>query len=548
MLALIGLTIIAFSSVQTQTALAKHYQSKLSDKQIIRNLRVIKSTNPTNNAWTKYYRSLLQSKRYSFTAPYIKLNPYGTAPLTALMIFNSPKPTQVSYTVQGKSPATNISNTVSGYQSQHQVPIIGLYADYKNVVTVTLKYQDGSQSSKNFTITTAKLPATITDSQIKVQNVQTNKMDLGANKLTVLARTSRPTFAVDANGEVRWYYLRWNEHLFKQLRDGHLLLVNKTTGKYYRYNLLMETDYLGRIYREYHFDQSLNGHYGGKGISVVHHDTCELSNGNLLLTVSDGSKYVEDTVAELNRKSGKITKVIDFKKIFPASMYQKCKIKAGDDTIAGMGLLDWLHINAIDYDAATGNLLVSARNQDMIWAINYQNRKLQWIFSSKKASSWPKTYRKYLLKPLNGAKYTGGQHGLYLLRHNGSKVDVLLYDNNIAVTYGDKRQSGKYSAATEYEIDPAKKTIKQLWSYGKNLGAANFTKIIGNAQRLTNGNTLIDFGFKNNGRESNVIEVTPNGEQVFNLTTFNKASDKTYVYRAYRMSFYPNNYHFDLNK
>ena len=58
----------------------------------------------------------------------------------------------------------------------------------------------------------------------------------------------------------------------------------------------------------------------------------------------------------------------------------------------------------------------------------------------------------------------------------------------------------------------------------------------------------INFGFKNKGKESNIIEVDAYGNQVFNLTITNSAKDMTYVYRAYRMQFYPDNYVFDATK
>ncbi len=65
---------------------------------------------------------------------------------------------------------------------------------------------------------------------------------------------------------------------------------------------------------------------------------------------------------------------------------------------------------------------------------------------------------------------------------------------------------------------------------------------------MNNGNTLINFGFKNKGKESNIIEVDAYGNQVFNLIITNSAKDMTYVYRAYRMQFYPDNYVFDATK
>lgn len=522
-----------------------------NEKQIIKNLNVKKTSNSENNNLTSKYRKLVGNSKYTFSKPYIKVNPYKNAPLTALMIFKTDQPAKVSYKVIGKTYKTTITNSVKGYHKNHQIPIIGLYADYKNKVEITLTTTSGKTKKKTFSIQTGKLPENITSTPIYLTNVNKEKMDIGNNKLTVLDRTSRQTYAVDADGQVRWYYLRWNEHIFEQLNNGHLLLFTKIKSSDYRYNLLVETDYLGRIYNQYAFDKNMGNSYkrkNSKGISVVHHDVCELPNGNLLLTVDDGSKYVEDTLAELDRKTGKIVNVINFKNVFPKEMYAKSKLKAIDKANQGLGLIDWLHLNDVDYDAKTGDILLSSRNQDMIWSMNYKTKKLNWIFTSKKASTWPKKYRKYLLKPTAGTKYTGGQHALYLLKHNGKNLDVLLYNNNIAVTNGDKTASGKYSAAVEYEINTSKKTIKQTWSFGEELGKANFTSVIGNAQRLSNGNTLVDFGYKYNGSLSNIIEVDKNNQEVFNLTTYNNASDKTYVYRAYRMNFYPSNYVFNLLK
>ncbi|MCQ5003080.1 aryl-sulfate sulfotransferase, partial [Escherichia coli] len=98
--------------------------------------------------------------------------------------------------------------------------------------------------------------------------------------------------------------------------------------------------------------------------------------------------------------------------------------------------------------------------------------------------------------PTKGTTITGGQHDLTLLSSKNGKLKVLLYDNNIDVTNGNAKTSGKYSQAVQYTIDTKKKTIKQTWSYGKSLGKDNFTRVIGSAQRLSNGNTLIDFGYK----------------------------------------------------
>ncbi|WP_334683529.1 hypothetical protein [Loigolactobacillus coryniformis] len=57
---------------------------------------------------------------------------------------------------------------------------------------------------------------------------------------------------------------------------------------------------------------------------------------------------------------------------------------------------------------------------------------------------------------------------------------------------------------------------------------------------------MIDFGFQNKGKSSNIIEVDGQ-QQVFNVKLTNPAS-KAYVYRAYRLPVYDSSYQFDVNQ
>lgn len=76
------------------------------------------------------------------------MNPYENSPLTALMVFHTDKPAKISYRVIGKTENTTIENKVKGYQADHQVPIVGLYAGYDNSVEVTMTDQAGKKTSK----------------------------------------------------------------------------------------------------------------------------------------------------------------------------------------------------------------------------------------------------------------------------------------------------------------------------------------------------------------------------------------------------------------
>ena len=522
----------------------RHYSlGVISDKQIIKNINShLLKNNPTSKQ-TKNYAKIVKSTTRTLDNAYVKVNPYGTSPLTALMIFKTDQAAKVTYTVVGKTDNTSITNTVKGYQTTHQVPIVGLYANYSNQVQVTLTYKDGTTEQKTFTIKTGKLPKNLRQTKITVSKSNKSKMQIGNNELTYINKTSEEPFAVDADGNIRWYSTLYSRHTFVQLSNGHLLIQNRTNGNKGSYNVLSETDYLGRIYRRYRFSDKLGKSSLEQYITAVHHDALELPNHNLLVTISGGDKYAEDVIAEIDYKTGKTVKVIDFKKLLPSSMYRNYS-----STTTKGGKIDWLHMNSLYYDQKTGNLLVSARNQDITMSINYKSGKINWIYSGKKKSSWPKKYRSKLLTSAKGTTITGGQHDLTLLSSKNGKLKVLLYDNNIDVTNGNAKTSGKYSQAVQYTIDTKKKTIKQTWSYGKSLGKDNFTRVIGSAQRLSNGNTLIDFGYKHDGSQSNIIEVDKNNNQVFNLTISSSKTDRTYVYRAYRVKFTPSNFVFDATK
>lgn len=122
----------------------------------------------------------------------------------------------------------------------------------------------------------------------------------------------------------------------------------------------------------------------------------------------------------------------------------------------------------------------------------------------------------------------------------------MLFNNNMAVSNGDKKTSGKYSEGVSYLIDEQDKTIKKTWSYGKTLGKTNFSEVIGCTRKLTNGDYLIDFGFNDQGKTSRIVEVDPKTNKVVYNLTFTNFTTIGYAYRAERFSLYSQNYQFKL--
>lgn len=489
------------------------------------------------------YQKILTSGEYDADNIYVKLDPYEASPLSALLLFQTEEAMRVDISVAGKSEKTTINNRFSGYTTKRSIPVLGLYADTKNIVTVTLTDKAGNSMKKSVTIKTGTLPDSI--AKINVKKADTQKMELGDSQITFVVPSTKQAYAFDTNGDVRWYSTRYNSHIFKELENGNLLYLTKESNTAETYNVLLETDYVGKIYKRYDFSSASATNETGQSDgeqTVIHHDGIELPNGNLLLTVSDGSQYIEDTMIELDRDTGKIEKTIDLKDILPKSFY-----KEYDSTSREDGKIDWFHQNSVVYDQSDDSIVISGRNQDTIMKIAYDTKEIKWIMGD--SGSWPKSYQKYFLAGTVNA--SGGQHAALVLPdqdNDEETTDILFYNNNISVTRGEEKTSGKYSAARQVRILEEEKTIEEIWDFGEELGKDYYTKIIGSARYLAvTGNRLVDFGYRAEGKTSSIMEVTPEGETVLevDLTDFPTSA---WAYRAERFSLYNANWQYQLQE
>lgn len=477
------------------------------------------------------------SRDATLDKPYVKLNPYGTSPLTALLLFNTDEKMKITVEVEGENADTTIESEVnSEYTTQHEVAVLGLYADKANTVKITAVTKDGKKTEKIVTIQTDKLPAEMPTIDVKTSD--TKKMEQTGNQLTFITPSTKYAYGVDSNGDVRWYSTKYNSHVFKELKNGHLLYLTKYDNADDTYSLLLETDYLGKIYHAYSMTTEAESEQSGSSSkSAIHHDAIELPSGNLLLTINDDTKYMEDTMIEIDRQTGEVVKTIDLKDILPEEFYKDYKARSD-------GKVDWFHQNAIWYDESDDSIIISSRSQDTVMKIDYESTKIKWILSDKEG--WPASYKKYLLDPTgDDFKYPAGQHAVEILPDQDDDpdtVDILLYDNNEVVTRGNEAESGKYSEAVQYRINEKTKKVEMVFSFGKDLGEDYWTEIVGGARYMeSTGNYLINFGHRKDGKESSIIEVNQAGEVVFemNLTSF---PNSAWAYRAERFSLYPASY------
>lgn len=402
---------------------------------------------------------------YTFANPYVKLNPYLIAPLTALVMFKTAEPTTVAVTVKGKEKGGDISFNFPT-ATEHMIPIYGLYADYANHVELAL---DNGETNV-ITIQTEAVPE-----RVKLPTrINTTAEYFQDNLMFVSPTSTAATAAYDYKGEVRWYGTLNFAFDIKRAKNGRLLLgTNRLVAPPYHTTGLYEMGMIGKIYKEYRLP------------SGYHHDQFEMEDGNLLILTQDLPRgTVEDMCVLVDRKTGQILKTWDYQKVLPTN-------------VGGSGSQDshdWFHNNAVWYDKKTNSLTLSGRHQDIIINLDFETGALNWIIGDPEG--WPQELvNKYFFKPVGEGDFDWQyeQHACFICP-NG---DIMTFDNGhwrskIKENYVAAKDN--FSRGVRYRIDTEKMEIEQVWQYGKERGAEFFSTYICNVEYYGEGHYLVHSG------------------------------------------------------
>jgi Arylsulfotransferase (ASST) len=318
---------------------------------------------------------------------------------------------------------------------------------------------------------------------------------------------------IDAEGSVaHTWNMPYPPGLYGYLTDNGTLFYN---GK-------IPTDsFLGR--RPFQGGAAMEVDWNGRVLWEVrqpdhHHDGRLLRNGNVLLlcatalpeevarqvrggipgTEDDGRMYA-DYLVEMTTSGETIWEWRVWEHLDPATR----PITAPGDTRA-----EWTHGNTV-IELPNGKILLSMRNISTIVRIDRQTGQIDWELGPP---------------PLSGAHAVNPlPNGNLLIFDNGPyRVDQATIAPNAA------------PFSRVIEVDPTTNAI--VWTYQEPTAQNFFSALISNAQRLPNGNTLI-----NEGLFGRLFEVTPDGETVweyvnpyFGSATAPPQAQTNTIFRAYR--------------
>lgn len=379
----------------------------------------------------------LKENKYLFEEPCVILNPYGRTPLCAYVMFWTEEPCAVQFTVKGKTKEADICEKIVTLENWHRVPVYGLYPEMENEVKLEMIDKSGTViAEKKLMILTDKLPDSMNDLvQVK------KKTEKSAMKLILAVGKSMPyPAAFDEQGDIR-YMMRFRPRgygFFPVANDRFIVMERQTllpTPLIPHSTQMYEMDYLGRVYRTYYVP---NG---------IHHDVCEMTpGGNLLVASNSQCGHVEDCIAEVNRETGKIEKVLDMRKIFGTAYRDRT---------------NWVHINSLDYDSSKKQVYFSARNIHTIGCIDWKKDKLKWILGEK--NMWKeRPFSKKLLSTPENMPWHFQQHSAKLIRENldgrEDTIHIMIFDNHWHVRRKNKFfDNDEQSYVTIYTIDEKKK-------------------------------------------------------------------------------------------
>lgn len=434
--------IVLYDGQKLQDEAKKELEKIMSDNTKVTdsNINYIPDMHMRTAARENVIKNLCELGEYSADRCLVIMNPYGYVPLSAMAIFRTDKPLKSKVWVDAPGDTGIVGELPPS--TNHRIPIIGLYPDSSNYVTIELYDNDIRIKRIRFVLVTEELPE---DMRGMVKIISDNGEPASPFYYVSGVDTWFP-YVFDRNGKIRYYITKPSKNYgVFPLSDGTLLHSDRGVlkpGYGVPHSVAVhKMDALGRIRKTLYVRNGL------------HHDAVEMvKGGNYLIATSSLEGYCEDAVAEIDKDTGKIVKQVNMNDIITEESVK--------DTA------DWAHMNTVSYNADDCSVLVCLRNLHSVLKIDWKTDKLLWILGDP--FFWKNTsMEQYVLRPVgDNIKWFYQAHSSFQIEKRYSDSDdrrivkIAIYDNH----WQSRRQTENFdddnnSYGLIYSINEKEKTV-----------------------------------------------------------------------------------------
>lgn len=334
------------------------------------------------------------------------------------------------------------SNDYFSDASTVTVPVFGLYEDYANTVTVTVKTSSGRATTLSHELMSSVWGSSCRDTLVGATRVVSPsasvKLDYSFFMLKAWACDAHP-IVMDIDGNIRW--------------------VGTAGGAQQGSTFFRNNFYVGNgsdLYEITPFGDYVSvGNYSADGYSNFHHNIDPGRDGMLL--EFDTNTDVESDVIEVDT-NGEVLETWDV-----ADIVRKAMIKGGDDPSAFVRQGDdWFHNNAATYWKQKNQIVLSGR-EDFVIGIGYDDDKIKWILGDpdKAWHDYP-SLRAFALDFPEGTDPPIGQHAVSFT----SAGNLMLFNNGLAsFAHSPSGDSRSTSFPQQFALNLKKQTAKEVWRY-----------------------------------------------------------------------------------
>jgi hypothetical protein len=339
----------------------------------------------------------------------------------------------------------------------------------------------GSCASDDYTIATGPAPNGLAAPTVTTKNASAlygGFLVTGQFSQAMIGGSSgAPAFILDKDGAVVWWYTVSGSDAtgVAMSYDGQYTWINNA-------NVPNGTTHVHRVTMDGLEDTDFSTPFTG-----ISHQLTPLPDGSVAF-YSYGSNGCDDI------------------KIFPANGTPSDSAATIANAKTAHGGTGNCHVNNIQYSPADDTLIFSDLDNNCLTKIT-KTGTMVWVLNGGVGG---------VQSSFNGGSlvWKGGEHGFTVL---GTDDFVILNNNSTmpagsTTSWGAAAGDGKGAQAIEVKLDLGAMTATETWLYKANPGIVN--DVLGDAQRLPNGNTMVDFATK-----ATIQEVDENGNLLQQITT-----------------------------